>query len=165
MKPIQPPDKHFLLAAFGWLELGNQTEAFKELRKISPEFSGHPEVVKARWKLYSEIKGEKGTQVIADIISELDLSGVLDQMHRTRNVSVAVGQAIPSRKTVLRSLRLPLLFAVPYNLACYACQLGNLKEAWEWLQVAVELCDVEEIRALALNDPDLEPLWDQIKEL
>jgi hypothetical protein len=65
----------------------------------------------------------------------------------------------------MASVKLPLLFAVPYNLACYACQLGNLKEAWEWLQVAVELCDAEEIRNLAINDPDLEPLWDQVREL
>ncbi|MBI2947202.1 MAG: tetratricopeptide repeat protein [Verrucomicrobia bacterium] len=165
MKPIQPPDRHFLLAAQGWLELGNQTEAFKELRKISPEFTGHPEVIKARWKLYSEIKGEKGTQVIADIISELDLSSVLSQVHRTRGFNVTLRRPRPSGETVMASLKLPLLFAVPYNLACYACQLGNLKEAWEWLQVAVELCDAEEIRNLALNDTDLEPLWDQIREL
>jgi hypothetical protein len=165
MKPIQPPDRHFLLAAQGWLELGNQSEAFKELRKISPEFSGHPEVIKARWKLYSEIKGEKGTQVIADIISELDLTSVMSQVQSTRRSISIARRSKPSGETVMASVKLPLLFAVPYNLACYACQLGNLKEAWEWLQVAVELCDAEEIRNLAINDPDLEPLWDQVREL
>ena len=165
MKPIQPPDRHFLLAAQGWLELGNQTEAFKELRRISPEFSGHPEVVQARWRLYIEIKGEKGTQVIADIISELDLSDVLNRVTKTRNSRPPARRTAPLMETVLGSVKLPLLFAVPYNLACYACQLGNLKEAWEWLQVAVELCDLTEIRSLALNDPDLEPLWERLKEL
>ena len=165
MKTIQPPDRHFLLAAEGWLELGNQTEAFKELRKISPQFSAHPEVVKARWRLYSEIKGEKGAQVIADIISQLDLTEVLSRMNKTANLNVTSRRATPLMAAVLGSARLPLLFAVPYNLACYACQLGNLSEAWEWLQVAVELCDPEEIRGLALNDPDLEALWDRIKGL
>ena len=137
MKPIAPPDKHFLLAAEGWLELGNQTEAFKELTKISPEFSGHPEVIKARWHLYDQIKGEEGSRIISEIISQIDLTDLLTQLGKTRNVQVSARTLARARKTVTASFRLPLLFAVPYNLACYACQLGNLSEAWEWLQVAV----------------------------
>lgn len=165
MKQIQPPDKHFLLAAQGWLELGNQSEAFMELRKISSQFSGHPDVVKTHWQLYDQIRGEEGVRVIAEIISELDLGDMVRHLDQTRNSRTAKRATAVDRFLPIGPLRLPLLFAVPYNLACYACQLGNLKEAWEWLQIAVELCDIQEIRSLALNDPDLEPLWEQIKEL
>ncbi|MBI4662945.1 MAG: hypothetical protein HY735_29400 [Verrucomicrobia bacterium] len=165
MKPIEPPDKHFLLAAQGWMELGDQLEAFRELKRIAPEFSRHPEVVNARLELYSQIRGEQGARIIADIISEFDLSELVIQVRRSRDSHAAHRKTSACRQTPCVPLRLPLLFAVPYNLACYACQLGNLTEAWEWLQVAVELCDATEIRNLALNDPDLEALWDRIKEL
>jgi hypothetical protein len=52
-----------------------------------------------------------------------------------------------------------------YNLACYECQLGNLKEALQWLQLAIDLAGKKDIRLMALNDPDLEPLWREIGEI
>jgi hypothetical protein len=52
-----------------------------------------------------------------------------------------------------------------FNLACYSCQLGNLKEAMEWLKKAIEMPSEKDIRQLALKDPDLQPLWDQIAEI
>ncbi len=46
-----------------------------------------------------------------------------------------------------------------YNLACYECQLGNLKEAREWLKQAFNLGDAKQMKLAALDDPDLQPLW------
>ena len=37
MKPLEPPDSFHLLAAQGWLELGNHVEANEELDKITPQ--------------------------------------------------------------------------------------------------------------------------------
>ena len=54
---------------------------------------------------------------------------------------------------------------IRYNLACYACQLGDLKEAWTWLQAAIDLASKTDIRKMALDDPDLEPLWNKIGEI
>jgi hypothetical protein len=51
------------------------------------------------------------------------------------------------------------------RLWCYACQLGNQDEAWEWLTDAIDLSDTKEVKTLALNDPDLEPLWAEIGEV
>ena len=51
---------------------------------------------------------------------------------------------------------------IRYNLACYACRLGRLKEAWEWLEDAFELSDANQVKLMALDDPDLELFWTKI---
>jgi hypothetical protein len=53
---------------------------------------------------------------------------------------------------------------IPYNLACYACQLGDLDDARRWLERAVALRSRADLRRLALNDHDLQPLWDEIRD-
>jgi hypothetical protein len=52
-----------------------------------------------------------------------------------------------------------------YNLACYACQLRDLKAGWEWLLRAVDLAGSTKVNKMALEDPDLEPLWRDICNL
>ena len=47
-----------------------------------------------------------------------------------------------------------------YNLACYACQLGNLDEADRWLAGAVLKGDRKRIKRMAKDDPDLAPLFE-----
>jgi hypothetical protein len=52
LKPLEPPDTHYLRAAQGWIELGNPLEAGKELEHITPAQSVHPEVLKVRAKIH-----------------------------------------------------------------------------------------------------------------
>lgn len=52
-----------------------------------------------------------------------------------------------------------------FNLACYSCQLGNLKEAKEWLETAIDLAGDKDIRQMALDNMDLELLWEKIGEI
>jgi len=54
-------------------------------------------------------------------------------------------------------------YLIRYNLACYACQLGELEEAMRWLKLAMDLGGKRDLTALALDDPDLKPLWGQIQ--
>ena len=46
---------------------------------------------------------------------------------------------------------------IQFNLACYESQLGNLERAKAHLTRATEI-DAK-FRLMALEDPDLEPLW------
>jgi hypothetical protein len=47
----------------------------------------------------------------------------------------------------------------------YTCQLGRKKEAWNWLEKAFDAAtDPKPIKTMALDDPDLEPLWLDIAE-
>ena len=52
---------------------------------------------------------------------------------------------------------------IEFNLACYASVTGRFEEARNFLRRATELD--KEIRRLALDDQDLEPLWDWIGRL
>jgi hypothetical protein len=54
---------------------------------------------------------------------------------------------------------------IPYNLACYACQMQRLDEARVWLKRAAKIGGKDRIRAMALADPDLEPLRDELPKL
>ena len=55
---------------------------------------------------------------------------------------------------------------VPYNLACYACQLGNLDGGRHWLSRAFETATKRKLRAnfkaMALADADLAALHAEI---
>jgi Tfp pilus assembly protein PilF len=48
-----------------------------------------------------------------------------------------------------------------YNFGCYACQLGDIEQAKERVRNAVEL-DAK-FKLLALDDADLEPMWESFK--
>jgi hypothetical protein len=47
---------------------------------------------------------------------------------------------------------------IRYNLVCYACQLGDLKGAKEWLKKAFGTGNPTKMKLMALEEPDLEPL-------
>jgi hypothetical protein len=163
MKPLNAPDKHYLLAAQGWIELGNNAEALIELDKISSAHRGHPDVVQVRRQLCGSVETEDTVFDIARTICALEplLPVAADKIQN----SPSRRPLSQSKSTAALTARLPELFAIPYNLACYACQLGSVKEAWEWFRMAVEMSDEEQIRELALNDPDLAPLWDRIRSM
>jgi len=48
---------------------------------------------------------------------------------------------------------------IQFNLGCYACQLGDLKEAKSRVAAAISLDP--RFRLAALDDEDLKPLWDE----
>jgi hypothetical protein len=52
---------------------------------------------------------------------------------------------------------------IAFNLACYASITGRTDEAKERLRHAIELD--KDIRALAIDDEDLKPLWEWIAGL
>ena len=55
-------------------------------------------------------------------------------------------------------------FTIPFNLSCYACQMQKLEEARVWLRRALKIGDKAKIKEMALDDPDLRPLWEEIRK-
>ena len=54
---------------------------------------------------------------------------------------------------------------IPYNLACYACQLGrDAAETMDWFERALLVGDAREMLEMALKDSDLEPVWPLIRQ-
>jgi hypothetical protein len=167
MQKLEPPDTHYFSAAVGWLELGNPAEAQAELAQISPGQQEHPDVLDLRWVVLAEQKHwEEGLQVAQALVrcAPKRASGWLHQAYALRRVpdgslQKAWDALLPA------SDKFPKEATIPFNLSCYACQLRQLDTARDWLKRAIAVGGKDRIKQMALQDPDLEPLWDEIRQL
>jgi len=165
MPPLQPPDTMHLLAAQGWFELGNHVEANEELERITPQNRAHPCVLEVRWAIYAAAKKWETALDIASALIQLMPDHSLGWIHR----SFALHEL--NRTAEARDNLLPVLDKFPdeptlrYNLACYECRLGHLEQAKDWLEKAFRIGDAWKMKSMALEDPDLEPLWKEIGNL
>jgi predicted Zn-dependent protease len=164
---LEPPDTHVLLAATGWLELGNAAEAEAELVQLSPEASQHPDVLELRWLVFAkQAKWGEGLQVAQKLMTVAPErpTGWLHRAYALRRLPN--GSLQEAWKALLPAHRkFPRESLIPYNLSCYACQMGDLDEARQWLQLAVKCEGLDAIKKLALADEDLVPLWDEIQRM
>ena len=162
LKRLEPPDDFFLRSAEGWLELGNWLEANEELERITPEMRAHPHVLLMRWEIYAKAKKWEMAVEVGRALSEMlpDNSwGFIHyaySLHELKRTNEAWGVLIPVAD------KFPDVFRISYNLACYCCQLGDLNDSMQWLKKAISIAGKKDIRLMALDDPDLKPLWEQI---
>jgi|ERR1044071_2349443 tetratricopeptide (TPR) repeat protein len=165
MKTLQPPDNFHLRAAQGWVELGNHKEAWKELEEIRPEFRAHPDVLQIRWTVYAFARDWKAGVEICEALIKLESSRPEPWIHR----SFALHELKRTQEALEKLLPAVHIFpndwTIPYNLACYTCQLGKLKDAMTWLEKAIDFGGKTDVRQMALEDSDLEPLWANIGEI
>ena len=167
MHKLEPPDTHYFLAAIGWLELGNVVEAKAELAQVSAAQQEHPDVLEVRWSLAADQKRwEEALEIARALLRRAPKrsSGWLHQAYALRRVPD--GSVQKAWEALLpASDKFPKEVTIPFNLSCYACQLGQLEAARDWLQRAVVIGGKEKVKGMALNDSDLEPLWDEIRGL
>ena len=165
MSALQSPDIHHLSAAEGWLELGNAREAQAELDCISAAAQGRVEVLAVRWGILAQFKSWEQCVVVAERILELEPDEIFGWIHRSYALH-ELKQTEAARDRLQPAIKLfPKVETIPYNLACYECQLGNLAAARDWFRRALKLHDQADLKARALDDPDLKPLWSEIKKL
>jgi predicted Zn-dependent protease len=76
--------------------------------------------------------------------------------------AVRRGESIEAARDILLDAgkRFPKVAVIPFNLACYECQLGHADAAMSFLQKAFKL-DAS-CREQALEDDDLKPIWDKL---
>jgi hypothetical protein len=167
MSALQPPDAHFLMGAIGWLELGLATEADHELNRIAEAYQQHPDVLEIRWQVCAAQRDwAKGLAIASALVAaapERDAGWI----HRAYSLRRAPGGGLQQAWDALRPAfeRFPENPLIPYNLACYAAQSGNLEEAWDWLNKAMNAAtDPNSIQTMALADEDLKPIWDRIRK-
>ena len=165
---LQPPDSHHLLAAHGWLELNNAAEAGEEIARISPENLEHPNVLEARWAVCAAGERWEAGLEIAETLLRVAPDRASGWLHRAYALRRVKGGGLQRAWDALRPGydKFPKADMIPYNLACYAAQMGRLDEAWEWLHKAMQAAgDVDVIKSAALADKDLNALWDRIRTL
>ena len=166
MKRIEPPDIHCLSAAVGWMELGLPAEAETELDKISAPLQCHPDVLEVRWLLLAQTRRWENALAVAQALlkgAPNRSSGWLHQAYSLRRVSKDGLQQ--ARQALLPAYdKFPREPTIAYNLSCYACQMQQLEEARAWLRCALKIGGKRKIKQMALDDPDLQPLWEEIRK-
>jgi predicted Zn-dependent protease len=167
VKPLAPPDTFHLSSAVGWLQLDNSKEANDELEKITPASRAHPDVLEIRFEIYvSAAKWDRAAEIGRVL---LQMRPEKPQLWITQAYAVRRMPAggIPQAKEILTKAQplFPKETLIAYNLACYECQLGDLKAAWKWLEQAFDSKDSKKWKLMALQDPDLENLWAEIGEV
>jgi predicted Zn-dependent protease len=165
MEDLLFPDRHHVQAAEGWLELGDDQEAERELARLSREGSRHPSVMDIRWRIQSARSAWDKALEIARLHVEsapdhpagwIHQSYTLHELRRTQEAM----ELLQSVATLF-----PEESVIPYNLACYCCQLGRLEAAQDWIEGAVGIAGKANIKRMAEDDPDLEPLRKYIEAL
>ena len=131
-----------------------------ELEDIEPELKTRPEVIAVRVGIYGALQRWPEMAMLARRLVEVEpeeAQGWIYLAYATRRA-----ESIETARNILLRAeeRCPEEPMIKFNLACYACQLGMLAEAKAYLTKAIRRAKC--IRELALNDPDLEPLWDSL---
>jgi Flp pilus assembly protein TadD len=157
---------HQLNAVLGWLELGNVKEAREELDRIGAEVQERPDLLEVRWILDARQEDWPAALKTAERLQSVAPDNSAGWLHRAYALRRVPNGSVQKSAELLRTAveKFPDEPTIPYNLACYECVQGNLEEARRWLKEAIQRGGVKKIRAMALRDEDLEPLWPEIKK-
>src|SRR4030095_9726652 len=133
LKELPHPDSLHLRAALGWLELGNHVNATEELERIRPEWRPHPGVLVVRCQIYCTAKKWDYALGVAEGLTDgapNDPRGWI-WLCRTHYFTKRIQQAFDIATSKLPDF--PDDWEFHYDTACYACLLGKLKEAEDFL--------------------------------
>ena len=147
-------------SADGWLDLQNPAEALLELEAITSDEKNHPVVLEMFWRVYAAWQKWQPAFDVGEQLITLHPSlpaGWIDRAYAVRRMKGG-GLAAACEALLPAFEWFPDEAIIPYNLACYCAQLGQLEEARKWLAAALTRGDRPTLLKMARNDPDLEPL-------
>jgi tetratricopeptide (TPR) repeat protein len=160
--PLEFPDQKYFEAACGYMQLGLFLEANEELENIDPFNRGAPEILALRVEIYSALgKWDLMTEV-ARVLVEFEPNE--PQWRVSFAYATRRFESLEAARDILlvAESKFPNEAVIKYNLGCYAAVMGDLQGAKEYLKrcFAIDL----EWRVQALEDQDLQPLWDSISQ-
>lgn len=167
MDPLPYPDNFYFDAAEGWLMLGNARSALDELRRLRPETRALPTVLEMEWSAEALLQSWDAAFQVAQRLVGVAPDRPAGWIHRAYSARRMSGGSLELAWESLRPAfdQFPREEVIPYNLACYAAQLGRLDEAWEWLSRASKAAgNTTAIKSRALMDDDLRPLWKRLSQ-
>ena len=164
MRPLSQPDRQSLNSALGWLGLGLLADAQTELDRLAPEVRNHAQVLDVQFAILGESNRWDEALAIAETEVKLHPDRPGGWIHRAFASRRRPQGTIEEAYQLLRPAfdLFPDQLVIPYNLACYACQLGDLPMARRWLRRVIDLKGIGHLKSTALEDPDLAPLWAEI---
>jgi predicted Zn-dependent protease len=159
MHPLDGKDNKHILAAEGWLDLGDYASANAELDEITPQRRGDWEVLAMRCLVYRQAEKWDYLLALSQSLATLDPQNVSVWIHYAEALH-GLGrteEAIALLSQKIEEFSDP---TYPYYLACYTAKLGRIKEAREWLKRTFDTdLGTTAYRKAALENPDLEPVW------
>lgn len=149
------------------MELGDLAEAKAELDRLPESLQSHPHVLEVRWGICAVEKDWTAALAIARRHLQVEPESIAAWVHQAFAVRRAAGGGLQVAWDALFPAmeKFPEEALIPYNLACYACQLQQLDVARIMFKRALSLGDKVQFKKMALNDPDLKPLWDELRQL
>jgi len=159
--PLEPPDQQHWKAAVGYVELGMYADANSELEKIDPFCRAAPEVLAVRVAIYHGLKKWDLMREVTKRLAEFqpdDVQWTVSYAYATRRA-----ESIEAAKEILLNAesKFPKEAIIKYNLACYFCQTEEIENAKNYLKKALEIDS--SWRITALDDSDLQPLWNYLE--
>jgi predicted Zn-dependent protease len=149
-----------LEAAMGYLHLGLAEDANDAIERIPPAMKVSKTVLRLRVDIYLAAGAwEHMREVAAFLVRQWpnEPEHRISLAHATRQCrSIMEAEAVLLDGVELHRDE-PIIH---FNLACYAAQLGNLTAARVRLACAIALDP--DVRLMALDDPDLDPLWENL---
>jgi tetratricopeptide (TPR) repeat protein len=150
--------------ALGYIGLGLLDDAADELEKIAFTERLSPGVLLARIELHM---AAKHWDLVVDLGRELSfLKNDVERAWITWAYALRELKQVEKAKAVLLSAELihgKTSATLHYNLACYYSLLGDQEEAKERLRRACRMS--MSCKDTALDDPDLKPLWNEIRAI
>ena len=139
------------------MELGLPKEAEAELEKLEDEDRASKEAWVLRCKIYQATEEWEAMREVAKHL--VSLAPDVAEYWVWAAVATRKAENLEGAEQILRfALKyLPADAMIQYHLACYASQLGRLKEARDRLKVALNACG--NLKHKAIQEPDLEPMW------
>ena len=155
--PLEPNDQRLLTAAQGFLELGLPLDANAEIESMDADVRHLPEVLAVRVGIYRALEAWPLMQVVARQLALYAPDEPVAWAFATRRAD-----SLDAARIILVNAveRLPGVAVFLFNLACYEAQLGDVASAKAHLSRAIELRG--DLRLRALEELDLEPLWDAL---
>ena len=144
--------------------LGNLVEAKAEWARIASPYRDLPEVLQVRWQICAAAKEWQTCLELAETITRLSPLEPFGWIHQAFALHELKQTEEAYRRLAAVTRKFPKEAIIPYNLACYACQMGKLSEARRWLKNAIDIGGKQKIKGMARNDPDLVPLRQEIEE-
>ena len=161
-------DLHHLKAAVGWLELGNPGESLAELDAMAETFQHHVDVLETRWLALAQLQRWEAAARIGRALIAAAPERPIGWLHHAYALRRSATGGLLAAFNALFPVaeKFPKESTIPYNLACYTCQMQrDASETLTWLKQAMAAGERKEIIAMALKDPDLEPLRAEIQKL
>lgn len=149
-----------LEACSGYITLGMYEDAWNELESIPPELRAKVDVIELRLEIYQALGKWESARVLAESMVKRDPEN--PNWWIAWAYSLRREKSIHEAREVLQEavLHHPGVALIQYNLACYACVLGEVKEAHRLLATAFAL-DAG-LKKVALDDPDLNNIFGEM---